>query len=151
MARTQYKMVDMERKRKQLHYIYTSRSLSYKPACLGCSLHKHRMTVATPLVTDPAWSRRWGKGTMFCVDVVDSGEGEKSENPLSVRPNQGSPWYGLMPPPNYPSSYSPTSQVQLPFGAGLLHCRSSPRSSISMWIFLYFYRLLFVMSLCLMN
>ena len=141
-------MVDMERKRKPLHYIYTNRSLSYKPACLGCSLHKHRTTVATPLVIDPARSRRWGKGTMFCVNAVDSGDGE---NPLSVRPDRGSPRYGLMPPPNRPSSYTPTCQVQLPFGAGLLHCRSSPRSSISMWIFLYFYRLLFVMSLCLMN
>ena len=48
-------MVDMERKIKPLYIvIYTSRSLSYKPACLGCSLHKHRTMVATPLVTYPA-------------------------------------------------------------------------------------------------
>ena len=108
---------------KENHYIYTSRSLSYKPACLGCSLHKHRTAVATPLVTYPAWSRNWGKGTMFCVDTVDIGKGE---NPQSVRPNRGSPRYGPMPRPNRPSSYSPTSQVvHLPFGASLLHCRSS--------------------------
>ena len=83
---------------------------------------------------------------MFFVDGVDNGEGE---NPQSVRPNRGSLRYGQMPRPNHPSSYSPTSQVvvHLPFGAGLLHCRSS----ISMSIFLYFYRLLLVMSLCLMN
>ena len=86
---------------------------------------------------------------MFCVDAVDIGEGE---NPQSVRPNRGSPRYGLMLRPNRPSSYNPMSQVvHLPFGAGLLHYRSSPRSSISMSIFLYFYRLLLVMSLCLMN
>ena len=42
----------MERKRKLLHYIYTSIGLSYKPTCLGWSLHKHRMMVATPLVRD---------------------------------------------------------------------------------------------------
>ena len=82
---------------------------------------------------------------MFCVDAVNIGEGE---NPQSVDPNRGSPRYGPMPRPNRPSSYSPTSQVvHLPFGAGLLHCHSS----ISMSIFLYFYRLLLVMSLCLMN
>ena len=96
MTRTQYKMADMERKSKPLHYIYTSRSLSYKPAFLACSLHKHRMIVATPLVTDLAWSRCWGEGTMFCIDVVVSGE---EENPLSLCPKQGSPWYGLMSPP----------------------------------------------------
>ena len=33
---------------KENHYIYTSRSLSYKPACLGCSLHKHRTTGLIP-------------------------------------------------------------------------------------------------------
>ena len=82
---------------------------------------------------------------MFCVDAVDIGE---VENPQSVRPNRGSPRYGSMSRPNRPSSYSPTSQVvHLPFGAGLLHFRSS----ISMSIFLYFYRLLLMMSLCLMN
>ena len=89
---------------------------------------------------------------MFCVDAVDIGEGE---NPQAVRPNRGSQRYGLMPRHNRPSSNSPTSQVvHLPFGAGLLHYRSS----ISMSIFLYFYRLhevvpvlLFVMSLCLMK
>ena len=82
---------------------------------------------------------------MFFVDTVDISEGE---NPQSVRPNRGSPRYGPMPRPNRPSSYSPTSQVvHLPFGAGLLHCRSS----ISMSIFLHFYRLLLVMSLCLIN
>ena len=82
---------------------------------------------------------------MFCVDAVDIGEGE---NPESVRPNRGSPRYGPMPRPNRPSSYSPTSQVvHLPFGAGLLHYRSS----ISMLIFLYFYRLPLVTSLCLMD
>ena len=85
---------------------------------------------------------------MFCVVAVDIGEGE---NPQSVRPDRGSPRYGLMPPPNHPSSYSPMFQVHLPFGAGLLHYCSSPRSSISMSIFLYFYQLLFVMSLCLMK
>ena len=85
---------------------------------------------------------------MFCVDAVDIGEGE---NPQSVRPNRGSLLYGLMLRPNHPSTYNPTSQVRLPFGVGLLHCRSSPRSSISMSIFLYFYRLVLVMSLCLMN
>ena len=82
---------------------------------------------------------------MFCVDAVNIGEGEK---PQSMRPNRGSPRYGPMPRPNRPSSYSPTSLVvHLPFEAGLLHYRSS----ISMSIFLYFYRLLLVMSLCLMN
>ena len=82
---------------------------------------------------------------MFCVDAVDIGEGE---NPQSVRPNRGSARYGAMSRLNRPSSYSPTSQVvHLPFGAGLLHCRSS----ISMSIFLDFHRLLLVMSLCLMN
>ena len=86
---------------------------------------------------------------MFCVDAVDIGEGE---NPQSVRPNRGSGRYGPMPRPNRPSSYSPTSQVvHLPLGAGFLHCRSSPHSSISMSIFIHFYRLLLVMSLCLMN
>ena len=60
---------------------------------------------------------------MFCVDAVDISEGE---NPQLVRPNRGSPQYGPMSHPNRPSSYSPTSQVvHLPFGAGLLHCRSS--------------------------
>ena len=82
------------------------------------------------------------------VSAVDIGEGE---NPQSVRPNRGSPRYGPMPRPNRPSSYSPMSQVQLSFGASLLRCHSSPCSSISMSISLYFYRLLFVMSLCLMN
>ena len=82
---------------------------------------------------------------MFCVDAVDIGEGE---NPQSVHPNRGSPRYGLMSRPNRPSSYSPTSQVvHLPFGAGLLHCRSS----ISMLIFSTSTGFLLVMSLCLMN
>ena len=82
---------------------------------------------------------------MFCVDAVDIGEGE---NPQLVRPNRGSPRYGPMSRPNRPSSYSPTSQVvHLPFVAGLLYCRSS----ISYSIFLFFYQLLLVMSLCLMN
>ena len=47
---------------------------------------------------------------MFCVDVVDIGEGE---NPQLVRPNRGSPRYGPMPHPNRPSSYSPTSVLKI--------------------------------------
>ena len=87
---------------KENHYIYTSRSLSYKPACLGLlSSHSLAQNDCGHISNIPADHVRRGKGWMLSVDAVAIADGE---NPLSARPNQGSPPFSLTNPVRWPSS-----------------------------------------------
>ena len=102
----------------------------------------------------PADHVRWGNGWMLIVDAVAVADGE---NPLSARPDQGSPPFSLtkpvrlpssiahcrdvgsclLPPPSSRLSYVPTSLTYNFLTAGLHHCPSCPHHP--MWIFLYFF------------
>ena len=114
-----------------------------------------------------------GKGWMLCVDAVAVADGE---NPLSTRPDQGSPPFSLTKPVRLPSSLAhcrdvgscrllpPSSrlsyvpQVQLPLQPA---CTTAPAAHITPCGYFstslprtYLYWLLrtvFVMSLCLIN
>ena len=155
-------------KRKPLHYIHSQDGPAYMVACWGCSLHtlSHKMTVATSLTSRRTW---W----MLSVDAVAFADGE---NPLSARPDQGSPPFSLtkpvrlpsslahcrdvgscrLPPPSSRLSYVP--QVQLPLQPA---CTTAPAAHITPCGYFstslprtYLYWLLrtvFVMSLCLIN
>src|SRR5215216_2367697 len=104
VARTQYKKVHMEIKRNR-STIYIARSLH---GCLLGLLSSHSLAQndcghISNIRVDHV---RRGKGWMLCVDVVAVTDGE---NPLSARPDQGSPLFSL------------TKLVQLP--SPLAHCR----------------------------
>ena len=143
---------------------------AYTVACWGCSLHtlSHKTTVATSLTSQQTW-----KGWMLSVDAVAVADGE---NPLSARPDQGSPPFSLtkpvrlpsslaqcrdvgscrLPPPSSRLSYVP--QVQLPLQPA---CTTAPAAHITPCGYFstslprtYLYWLLrtvSVMSLCLIN
>ena len=88
-------------KRKPLHYIHSQDGQAYTVACWGCSLHTLAQNDCGHISNIPADHVRLGKGWMLSVDAVAVADGE---NPLSARPDQGSPPFSLTKLVRLPSS-----------------------------------------------
>ena len=103
MARTQYKLVHMERKGNR-STIYIGRT-SLHGCLLGLLSSVFTLSLAQNhcghISNIPADHVRRGKGWMLSVDAVAVADGE---NPLSARPDQGSPPFSLTKPVRLPSS-----------------------------------------------
>ena len=89
---------------KETAPLYTQAGRAYTVACWGCSLqfsHSLAQNHCGHISNIPADHVRRGKGWMLSVDAVAVADGE---NPLSARPDQGSPPFSLTKPVRLPSS-----------------------------------------------
>ena len=107
----------MERKRN-CSSIYIARMSLH--GCLLGLLSSHSLTQNDCGHISIIWVDhvRWGKGWMLCVDAVTVADGK---NPLSARPDQGSPLFSLTKPVRFPSSLAHCRDVG--------SCRLPPPSS----------------------